>query len=148
MENQMREPWGRVGQGEPLWAEIAFDLERTTSGVLLVALAILLLIEGVGTLAFGFLTLVVSQQVVDSLIPWLATGAPLLFGLFCLVVAYPVWQGAGAGLAMAAIAQLLVLAGAITGLVTSAHPALWVPATLALVGITLSIAARSRTAIR
>lgn len=137
------EVWDRRGYVESSPAEVAFSIERTTSGVLLLALAVLLLVEGVGTLIVGVLTLDISPS--QSLIPWLASGAPWLFGIFCLVVAYPVWR-AGTGLAMTAVSQLLVLAAAVTGLATSPHPALWVAAGAALLGLTLSLAARSRSA--
>jgi hypothetical protein len=102
-----------------------------------IALLVLLIVEGIGGIVFAALTAIIGESITPGFIPWQFALTPALFGLACLVVASIYWRGHPAGPLMAAALQALVIVGAVSGLISSAEPALWIALAMGLGGVLL-----------
>ena len=100
-------------------------------------LVTLLVLEGLAALLVTLLNLVTSNALGQDFLPWESFLIPGVFGALCLVAAFGVMRSKTWGRALAAIAQLLVLAGGMIGLLSSGQPGLWVAVGLGLVGLLL-----------
>ena len=100
-------------------------------------LVTLLVLEGLAALLVTLLNLVTSDALGQDFLPWESYLIPGAFGALCLVAAFGVMRSKTWGRILAAIAQLLVLAGGVIGLLSSGQPGLWVAVGLGLLGLLL-----------
>jgi hypothetical protein len=100
------------------------------------ALAVLA-VEAAGGIAFAVLTVVLGSHITPGFIPWASAAPPGLFGVFCLVAAVLLWLRRPVGRWLAAVAQLLVILGAVNGMLSGYHPSLWIALFLGLGGLVL-----------
>ncbi|MGH8928679.1 MAG: hypothetical protein ACRDWH_10035 [Acidimicrobiia bacterium] len=102
-----------------------------------VVLMVLLVLEGLGALLVALLNIVTSRALGHDFLPWESTFIPGGFGILCLVAAAGLFGSGTWARILAAIAQLLVLAGGIVGLIYSGQLVLWVGVALGVIGLLL-----------
>lgn len=131
--------------GAPTWAGPSSGRSRCQNRVVTAArpaLVSLLVVEGIGAVVFGVLTVVIGESITPGFIPWRFAAAPFLFGLFALAVAGLLWKGHPSGIPLALVGQAMVTAGAIAGLISSGHPALVIALLFGIAGIILALVSR------
>lgn len=109
-----------------------------------ITLRVLLILEGLGALFVTLLNVFTSQALGQDFLPWESAFIPGGFGLLCLIAVFGLNGSSSWGKVLAAITQLLVLAGGVIALLDSARPLAWVVVGLGLLGLLLL----SRTARR
>jgi uncharacterized membrane protein (UPF0136 family) len=108
-------------------------------------LGFLLVLEGLGAVLVTILNIVTSRALRQGFLPlesWLVPGA---FGALCLFAAFGLSRARSWGRVLAAVAQVLVLAGGVIGLFDSRRAVLWVAVGLGILGLLL-LARTARTA--
>lgn len=105
-------------------------LRGTTFG-----LVVLLIVEGLGALFVTLLNVITSRALGQDFLPWESSLIPGTFGVMCLAAALGVMRGQSWGAVLAAVAQVIVLAGGVIGLIYSGQAVLWVAAGLGLLGL-------------
>lgn len=109
-----------------------------------ITLMVLLILEGLGALFVTLLNLVTSRALGQDFLPWESAFIPGGFGVLCLIAAVGLMRSGSWGKVLAAITQLLVLAGGVIAVLDSARPLAWVVVGLGVLGLLLL----SRTARR
>lgn len=100
-------------------------------------LVILLVLEGLGALFVTLLNVVTSRALGQDFLPLESSLVPGAFGVLCLVAAFGLVRVRPWGWVLAAVAQILILAGAVIGLFYSGTPVLWLGVGLGLLGLLL-----------
>lgn len=106
---------------------------RTASTVLV----LLLVLEGLGALFVTLLNIVTSRALGQDFLPLESSLVPGAFGALSLAAAFGLLRARRWGAVVAAVAQILVLAGGVIGLVYSRDAVLWVAVGLGLLGLLL-----------
>lgn len=99
----------------------------------------LLVVQGVGGLAVGILTVVIGESITPGFIPWAFAAGPLLFGAATLVVAFLYWRRHPTARLLAMVVQVVVAASAITALASDSPATLWIPLVMGVVGAVMVV---------
>lgn len=100
-------------------------------------LVVLLTIEGLGALFVTLLNVVTSRALGHDFLPWESSLIPGGFGVLCLAAAIGLMRARDWGAVLAAVAQVMVLAGGVIGLFYSGQAVLWVAVGLGILGLLL-----------
>lgn len=104
-----------------------------------IALMVLLILEGLAALFVTLLNVVTSRALGQDFLPWESAFIPggFGFGVLCLIAAVGLIGSGSWAKVLAAIAQLLVLAGGVIGLAYSERAVVWSAVGLGVLGLLL-----------
>lgn len=102
-----------------------------------IALMVLLILEGLAALFVTLLNVVTSRALGQDFLPWDSAFIPGGFGVLCLIAAVGLIGSGSWAKVLAAIAQLLVLAGGVIGLAYGERAVVWSAVGLGVLGLLL-----------